>query len=160
MVIISIVSIVQIVVEVCVFTYQAFFMPSSESIWKQTTLSVCGFGCTLPRPLSGIAVCVVYHPPGLLEQEHCLLNEYFINNADILRNQYPNCELIFLGDFNDFQITNLLSRHNLKQLVLTPTRGLTILDLIITTRLLRSPPSVSSTWILKSQYCHLVSWFK
>ena len=83
------------------------------------------------RPLLGIAICVVYHPPGLPEQDHYLLNEYFINSADILRNQYPNCGLIFLGDFNDFQASNLLSRHNLKQLVLTPTTCLAILDLII-----------------------------
>ena len=93
-------------------------------LWRRPT--------RLPRPLSGIAVCVVYHPPGLPEQEHYPLNEYLVNNADILRNQYPNCGLIFLGDFNDFQISNLLSRNNQKQLVLTPTRGLAILDLIIT----------------------------
>ena len=85
----------------------------------------------LPRPLSGIAACVVYHPPGLPEQEHYLLNEYLTNSADILHNQYLNCGLIFLDDFNDFQASNLLSRHNLKQLFLTPTRDLAILDLII-----------------------------
>lgn len=85
-----------------------------------------------PRPLSGIAVCVVYHPPGLPEHEHYLLNEYLTNGADILRNQYPNCGLVFTGDFNDFQTSHLLSRHNLKQLVQAPTRGSAILDLIIT----------------------------
>lgn len=86
----------------------------------------------LPRPLSGIAVCVVYHPPGLPEHDHHLLNEYLTNSVDTLRNQYPNCGLVFLGDFNDFQTSNLLSRHNLKQLVKAPTRGSAILDLIIT----------------------------
>ena len=120
----------------CTFTYQSFFMSSAELIWKETTLSFGGSGLATPytftSPLSGIAVCVVYHPPGLPEQEHYLLNEYLTNSTDILRNQYPNCGLIFLGDFNDFQTSNLLSRHNLKQLVLTPTRGLAILDLIIT----------------------------
>ena len=44
-----------------------------------------------------------------------------------------NCGLVFPGDFNDFQTSNLLSRHNLKQLVQAPTRGSAILDLIITT---------------------------
>ena len=86
----------------------------------------------LPRPLSGIAVCVVYYPPGLPEHEHYLLNEYLTNSADTLCNQYPNCGLVILGNFNDFQTANLLSRHNLKQLVQAPTRGSTILDLIIT----------------------------
>jgi hypothetical protein len=32
----------------------------------------------------------------LPEHEHYLLNEYLTNSADILRNQYPNCGLVFL----------------------------------------------------------------
>ena len=47
----------------------------------------------LPRPQSGIAVCVVYDPPGLSEQEHYLQNDYLINNADILRNNIPIVDL-------------------------------------------------------------------
>ena len=65
---------------------------------RQTALESDNFECLwlwlrptrLPRPLSGIAVCVVYHPPGLPEHEHYFLNEYLTNSADILRNQYPN----------------------------------------------------------------------
>ena len=119
---------------VCIYLSELFYAK------RRTDLERDDFECLwlwlrptrLPRPLSGIAVCVIYHPPGLPEQEHYLLNEYLINSADILRNQYPNCGLIFLGDFNDFQTSSLLSRHSLKQLVLTPTRGSAILDLIIT----------------------------
>ena len=47
-------------------------MLSVELTLKATILSACGFGLRptrLPRPLSGIAVCVVYHPPGLPEHE-------------------------------------------------------------------------------------------
>ena len=86
----------------------------------------------IPRPLSGIVICVVYHPPGLPEHEHSLLNEYLTNTTDTLCNLHPNCGLIFLGDFNDFEISKLLSRHNLEQVVQVPTRGPSTLDLIIT----------------------------
>ena len=52
----------------------------------------------LPRLLSGIAVCIVYHPPGLPVENHHQLNEYLILTIDSLRNQHPNCGLV-LGDF-------------------------------------------------------------
>lgn len=58
----------------------------------------------LPRPLSGIAVCVVYHPPGRTAQEHKDLNEYLINTTDFLRNKHPDYGFVFLGDFNDFDV--------------------------------------------------------
>ena len=40
--------------------------------------------------------------------------------------------LVLLGDSNDFDISNILSSHNLKQVVKVPTRGTAIFDLIIT----------------------------
>ena len=58
----------------------------------------------LPGPLSGIAVCVVYHPPGRTAQEHKDLNEYLINTTDFLRNKHPDYGFVFLGDFNDFDV--------------------------------------------------------
>ena len=86
----------------------------------------------LPRPLSGIVVCMVYHPPGLPAEDHRSLNEYVINTIDFLRNKYPDYGVVVLGDFNDFDISQLLSTHNLKQVVQLPTRGSAILDLIVT----------------------------
>ena len=86
----------------------------------------------LPRPLSGIVVCTVYHPPGRTVQNHIALNEYLINTTDLLRYKYPDHGLVFLGDFNDFDVCNLAINHNLKQVVKQPTRGNAILDLIVT----------------------------
>ena len=88
----------------------------------------------LPRPLSCIMhmVCVVYHPPGLSAKDHQDLNDYLVSTIDTLRNQYPDCGIVLLGDFNDFNISNLLACHSLKQVVDQPTRGTSILDLIIT----------------------------
>lgn len=50
----------------------------------------------LPRPLSGIAVCVVYHPPGLPAEDHRSLNEYLINTIDFLRISTQTVGLLFL----------------------------------------------------------------
>ena len=81
----------------------------------------------LPRSLSGIAICVLYHPPGQPVQEHRDLNEYLVATTDTC-NQHPDCGLVFLVDFNDFNISNLASNHNLNHVVEAPTRGSSILD--------------------------------
>ena len=86
----------------------------------------------LPRPLSGIAICVVYHPPGRSTESHKELNDYLINTTDRLRNEHPDYRLVLLGDFNDFDCGNLVSHHSLKQVVQQPTRDSATLDLILT----------------------------
>jgi hypothetical protein len=86
----------------------------------------------LPRPLSGIAVCLIYNPPDRSAQELRDLDEYLIDTTDCLRNIYPDCGIVILGDFNNFDLHNLASNHSLKQVVHLPTRGSAILDLIAT----------------------------
>ena len=75
---------------------------------------------------------MVYHPPGRSVQEHKDLDEYLISTTDLLRNKHPDHGLVFLGDFNDFDVCNLASNHSLKQIVNQPTRGNATLDLILT----------------------------
>ena len=77
-----------------------------------------------------IAVSIVYHPPNLTAPEHKNLNECLINITDLIRNK--NHGVVLLGDFNDFDVRNLTSNQNLKQVVKQPTRGSTILDVIVT----------------------------
>ncbi len=111
----------------------------------------------LPRPLSGIVICVVYHPPGRTVQDHKDLDEYLINTTDQLRNKDPDHGLVFLGDFNDFDIRNITSNHSLKQIVNQPTRGNAILDLIITNlHNLYSCPSILAP--LGSSDHNVVQW--
>jgi hypothetical protein len=59
-------------------------------------------------------------------------------------------------------ISNLLWRHNLKQLVQAPHErlGYSVSHNYQPIKSLWSPPSSSPTWILRSQYCHMVSWLK
>ena len=63
----------------------------------------------LPRPFCGIAVCALYHPPGLPSNDHQSLKEYLFSTIDLLRDQYPNCGIILLGDFNDLEVSLLLA---------------------------------------------------
>ena len=115
------------------YIYPSFSMATAEPISKMIILNSCGgFGCAsprLPRPLCGIAICTVYHPPGLPQDDHQSLKEYLSSTANLC-NQHPNCGIILLGDFNDLEIFLLSGRHNLKQVVKEPTRGSSILDLI------------------------------
>ena len=78
----------------------------------------------LPRPLSGIAVCLIYNPPDRSAQELRDLDEYLIDTTD--------CGIVILGDLNNFDLHNPASNHSLKQVVHLPTRGSAILDLIAT----------------------------
>ena len=112
----------------------------------------------LPRPLTGIAVSIVYHPANLNAQEHKDLNEYLINTTDLIRNKYPDHGVFPLGDFNDFDTRNLTSNQNLKQVVKQPTRGSTILDLIVTNldKIYSSPTIVAP---LGSSDHSIIQWF-
>lgn len=86
----------------------------------------------LPRRLSGIMIGVVYNPPDKLAQEQKDLVHYLVDSVDLVRNRYPECGVIILGDFNKLIISDLIVHHDLKQVVQDATRGASILDLIIT----------------------------
>ena len=111
----------------------------------------------LPRPLSGIAICVVYHPPGRPAESHKELNDYLINTTDRLRNEHPDHGLVLPSDFNDFDCSNLVSHHSLKQVLQQPTRNSAILDLIVTNlHNLYSSPTIHA--LLGSSDHNIVFW--
>lgn len=86
----------------------------------------------LPRPLSGIITGVVYNPPDKSAQEQNDLIQYLVNIVDLIRNSCPDCGVAILGDFNNLDTSDLISHQALKQIVQNPTRGQSILDLILT----------------------------
>ena len=86
----------------------------------------------LPRPLCGIVICLIYNPPDSSAQDVRDLDEYLIDSSDKLRNIYPDCGIVILGDFNNYDPKNLISNQGFKQVVHQPTRGSAILDLIVT----------------------------
>ncbi len=103
-----------------------FENPNFECLWLRIRPT------RSPRPFPAIAVCVVYNPPGRSAEEQRNLDEYLTNTTDSIRNSYPNCRIVFLGDFNNFDVSNLNRSHSLKQVVPSPTRGSATLDLIVT----------------------------
>ena len=57
---------------------------------------------------------------------------------------HPHCSVIITGDFNNLDMSDVMTHHNLKQVVRDPTRGSNILDLIITNLShLYSPPVIT-----------------
>ena len=85
----------------------------------------------LPRSITGIIIGIVYNPPDKSIQEQRDLVAYLVETLDLVRNTYPECGIVLLGDFNNLDISDLLSCHDLSQVVTTPTRGSAILDLVI-----------------------------
>ena len=65
------------------------------------------------------------------DDENARVN-YIIDTIDSVRSTQPDCGVIILGDFNKLDFKDILTHHNLKQLVREPTRGDRTLDLIIT----------------------------
>ncbi len=86
----------------------------------------------LPRKISSIVMGVLYSRPDKPAQEQRDLVNYLIESLDEARNQLPDCSIVLLGDFNNLNISDLLNRRNLNQIISEPTRGSAILDLGIT----------------------------
>lgn len=76
----------------------------------------------LPRPLTGLLCCVVYNPPDTPAQDQDDLRKYIIETVDSVRVNHPHCGVVILGDFNLLDIKDILSHHNLKQVVVSETR--------------------------------------
>ena len=118
-------------VVVYVFIAHKIFLVSEDLNSKLQILSIFGYGFVLhacqdpSRPLL-FALCTT--PSGRTAEELVNLAEYLTNTIDSVRDRYPDCRIMLLGDFNNF-ISRSLS---LKQIVCSPTRGLATLDLIIT----------------------------
>ena len=73
----------------------------------------------LPRPLSGMVICVVYSSPDKSAQEQRDLIQYLVDSVDLVRPSYPDCGVCILGDFNCVNISDI----TFKQVVKDPTRG-------------------------------------
>ena len=75
---------------------------------------------------------VLYSPPDKSEQEQRDLVNYLIESLDHTHDKFPDCGIVLLGDFNNLNISDLLTSHDLSQIICEPTRGSAILDLVIT----------------------------
>ena len=70
-------------------------------------------------------------PPNKSAQDRRDVVTYLSDIIDIFHFRYSDCGIVFLGDFNGLDTSDLLSSHGLKQLVSNPTRVCATLDLIL-----------------------------
>ena len=98
-------------------------------------MNVCGMDQTFSPPKIHYwynIIGIVYSPPDKSIQAQHDRVAYLVETLDLVRNTYPECGIVLLGVFNNLDISDLLSCHDLSQVVTTPTRGSAILDLVIT----------------------------
>ena len=86
----------------------------------------------LPRKISYIVMGILYSPPDKSAQDQRDTINYLIGTLDHARNKFPDCGIVLVGDFNNLDISDLLTGHDLNQIICEPTRGSAILDLVIT----------------------------
>ena len=99
--------------------------PVFECIWLWLRLH------RLPGPLSSINCGIVYFPEALAHENSDRVS-YLIETLDSVRYAHPDCGVIICGDFSTLDFSDVLAHHKLKQIVRDPTRGNSILDLILT----------------------------
>ena len=93
---------------------------------------------SLPRSISSIILCAVYHSTSNGPPENQILCSHIQSNLDSLLIKQPNSLVIITGDFNSnsigFNVTDLTHPNGLKQIVNFKTRDLGILDWFLTIR--------------------------
>mgnify|MGYP001548856308 CR=1 FL=1 len=82
----------------------------------------------MPREVTHLYICAVYHPPKANNAE---MTDYLISTMDQITRTHPNAGILLLGDFNQLPDANIKS-FPLHQLVTCATRGTSILDKIYT----------------------------
>ena len=107
-----------------------------ETLWLKTNIG--------PK---NVIFGVCYRPPNQSSDEINFFLDALYATFDILNVDHPNCQVVFLGDFNDrctewnsnhddselgLRFYNLIHSFGYSQLIDEPTRGLNLLDLIIT----------------------------
>ncbi|XP_035697779.1 uncharacterized protein LOC118430852 [Branchiostoma floridae] len=83
----------------------------------------------LPRSVSSIALCAVYHPPNSSRDDDLL--DFLSDSIDDVRRQYPGVGVVVLGDLNRLDVSAICSEHSLKPVVTVPSRENAILDQVL-----------------------------
>ena len=110
----------------------------------------------LPRPFSGIIVGAMYFPHAPADEQRVRAS-YIIECIDSVKSAHPDCGMVLLGDFNTLDVKNILTNHTLKQLVREPTRGNSVLDLVISNLASYYNKPVVSAHLGSSDHCS-VHW--
>ena len=97
------------------------FSNEFEALWLDLRLT------RLPRGVSNIILCNLYHPPGADDE---LMINYLFESIVTVETKFPNGGIIISGDFNKLNVRSLKNSFNLRQIINFPTRGNNTLDLL------------------------------
>ena len=101
-----------------------------DLILRALCTNVCGSGSV--RTVFHATLPVWCNPPGKSARQEDDLAQHIVDTIDQVRNNNPNCGVAILGAFNKLDTEDLLLLHDLKQVVESATRGMSVLDLITT----------------------------
>ena len=110
------------------------------AVWISTQFLVTCLNTIFHKPafldciwlhFSDFIFCACYIPPGLSIANASLVLDYFSLSIDEFKLKFTNVKFIILGDFNNLTCSDLLTNHNLVNVVSNPTRNNAILDLIL-----------------------------
>ena len=96
------------------------FESDFECLWSEVFTTNCKY-----------FIASLYHPPDPVYAESDLL-AHLTETCELILAGEPNARIIISGDINHLNIRDLISQHNLKQLVTKSTRGDKILDVFLT----------------------------
>ena len=104
----------------------------------------------LPRKFSCILVGCLYYTH---QTDFLQMREHVITGIDSVTRKHPDCGVVLIGDFNQFNDKFLVSHYRFIQMVKILTRGGAILDKIWTnmTELYQSPVSSVGTFLPAGQ---------
>lgn len=95
-----------------------------EALWVRAT------PLYQPRNSTSVIVCVVYHPPCAATAK--VLVGHIIHTADALRMRFSSSKLIVFRVFSRLDVSEVLHKLNLTQVVDFPTHDRATLDSIMT----------------------------
>ena len=110
------------------------------AIWIRDSYVVCPIQCDAPQDIECLVVklpsfrlilLAVYLPPDVVSRSSQRLNDFFVTCLDSVLDSCPEYDVIFAGDLNRFDIGNLCSSFNLKNINNQPTYGKAELDFIL-----------------------------
>ena len=86
-----------------------------------------------PSHPNSIIVAGVYIPPDTSASGRRAITDHLLQTIDSLRSLRFRAKTVILGDFNSiFDVNSLAQQLNLQQIVKEPTRGTSVLDMILT----------------------------
>ena len=107
-------------------TLNDLYHPELEVLWLHLR------PVRLPRGFPCIVAGTVYHTLYPNGASDATMIDYLLSSLTTIEGLYPGCGILLTGDFNQLNISRIITQFKLKQLVHVPTRGDCTLDLIIT----------------------------